>query len=28
MSKELDEKFVADDGVSTVEDPVTPAGNY
>jgi len=26
MSKELDEKFVADDGVSTVEDPVTPAG--
>ena len=26
MSNELDEKFVADDGVSTVEDPVTPAG--
>ena len=26
MSNELDEKFVADDGISTVEDPVTPAG--
>lgn len=26
MSNELDEKFVSDDGISTVEDPVTPAG--
>ena len=26
MSNELDEKFVADDGVSSVEDPATPAG--
>ena len=26
MSNGLDEKFVADDGISTVEDPVTPAG--
>jgi len=26
MSNELDEKFVADDGVSSVEEPVTPAG--
>lgn len=26
MSQDLDEKFVADDGVSTVEDPATPAG--
>ena len=26
MSNELDEKFVSDDGVSTVEDPATPAG--
>ena len=26
MSNELDEKFVADDGVSSVEEPATPAG--
>lgn len=26
MANDLDEKFVADDGVSTVADPVTPAG--
>jgi len=26
MSNELDEKFVADDGISSVEEPATPAG--
>lgn len=26
MSEQIEEKFVADDGVSTVEDPVTPQG--
>jgi len=26
MSNELDEKFVSDDGISTIEDPTTPAG--
>ena len=26
MSKELDEKFVSDDGISTAAEPVTPAG--
>lgn len=26
MSEQIEEKFVADDGVSTVDDPVTPAG--
>jgi hypothetical protein len=26
MSQDLDEKFVADDGISSVEDPATPQG--
>ena len=26
MSHDLEEKFVSDDGVSTVEDPTTPEG--